>query len=728
MIEARIAVALANAAWQSVLVAFVAGAALRLFGRTSATVRCTVWCGALAVVAALPLLDLATAHVVASGSAAPAASAFRLSIAAQPLPAIHPAHVAPSAVHVAIADASPSARSTFLDDVRRAGALLFVRAGGILCALWLAGVALCALRLMYGLRVLAATRRTLEPLAGDWLGRLHCKRALRVAAGDRITVPCLVGLRNPTIAIPRPLVSALRSDDLRRIVLHEAAHAQRYDDWLNLFVQIVRATLFFNPVVHYIATRIAVEREIACDDRVVESMGDRVVYAECLSAIARDVTMRGVAVPAFFGRRAQIVVRIEQLLDRAHDGSSAIGRRPFVAVAALLALALATAPFGIPVIAAASAAQPVPPPPPPPRAAPAAPAAAPAPAALAVPPAPQAPRAPVPAAVAHPAAPAHPARPPHPARAPIAPRAPRVHAHADEYLHQHLYVDEHVHEQLVVAEREITLGQPAPPARPHAAPHPAPAYVAVAPAAPRVADASAVAAEAPVPPATAVRAPRAPVAVAEDDRSRDGDSPGSDFIGGMVAAGYANLTVDQLIKLRDHGVDGHFAAAMNAAARRHLSPDELCVLRDHGVDEEFSSKLAALGLTVPYDKLIALHDHGVDPGFIAAMQRAGYSLDSVDGLIQLRDHGVSADFATAMNAAEGRRVSLDDLVRLRDHGVDTEYVAALRRTGLAGVSVEQLIRLRDHGVDAAFVDHIRSYFSSRQMNVDEVIRMKDAGL
>jgi bla regulator protein blaR1 len=691
MIEARIAVALANAAWQSVLVAFVAAAALRLFGRTSATVRCAVWCGALAVVAALPILDIATARVVAGESAAPAV-AFRISTAARPQP------VAPSAAHATIAFVSRAARhsgrferSAFFENVRQAGAMLFVRAGGIVFALWLAGVALCALRLLYGLRVLSATRRTLEPLDGDWLERLRCNRALRVAAGDRLSVPCLVGLRHPTIAIPRPLVSALRADDLRRIVLHEAAHAQRYDDWLNLFVQIARAALFFNPVVHYIATRIAVEREIACDDRVVEIMGDRVVYAECLSAIARDVRMRGVAVPAFFGRRAQIVVRIEQLLDRAHDGSSSIGRRPFVAVAALLALALATAPFGIPVIAAASTAQAIPPPPP----APVAPAPVPAPAAPVVEPA-----APAAAAPAHPAHPAPAALPPHPARpahAPIAPAAPRVHAHMHESLRVHIHSDEHT----------LAMRMPAPLSRPHAAPRPDP--VPAVPAAP-----------------AAVAAPAAPALVA--DNERDGDGPSSDFIGGLVAAGYSNLSVDQLIKLRDHGVDGRFAAAMNAVARRRLSPDELCALRDHGVDREYTSKLAALGLTVPYEKLIALRDHGVDPEFVGAMQHAGYTLDSLDGLIELRDHGVSPEFAMAMNAAEGHRVGLEDLVRLRDHGVDTEYVSGLRRYGLASVPVDQLIRLRDHGVDGAFVDHIRSYFSGRQPSVDEVIKMKDAGL
>src|ERR1700722_333765 len=77
-IETRIAVALVNATWQGALVSAAAAAALRFAGRTSASVRCAVWCAVLAVVAVLPAVDLLAARVVSvPQAAAPARYAVR---------------------------------------------------------------------------------------------------------------------------------------------------------------------------------------------------------------------------------------------------------------------------------------------------------------------------------------------------------------------------------------------------------------------------------------------------------------------------------------------------------------------------------------------------------------------------------------------------------------------------------------------------------------------------
>jgi hypothetical protein len=175
-----------------------------------------------------------------------------------------------------------------------------------------------------------------------------------------------------------------------------------------------------------------------------------------------------------------------------------------------------------------------------------------------------------------------------------------------------------------------------------------------------------------------------------------GDRPsGDDFLDTLAADGYRGLSVDDLVKLRDHGVDGPFIVAMNAFAHRRLSPDELITLRDHGIDARYVTELAADGVSAPVDKLMAMRDHGVDPHFVDALRRAGYPVSSPDTLVRLADHGVSADYIAAMTAAVGR------------------------------LSPDDLVRLADHGVDAAFVARVRSYFANRTPTIDEIIKMRD---
>ena len=58
---------------------------------------------------------------------------------------------------------------------------------------------------------------------------------------------------------------------------------------------------------------------------------------------------------------------------------------------------------------------------------------------------------------------------------------------------------------------------------------------------------------------------------------------------------FANLTLDQLIELRIHGVDPEFIRDMRAAGGNDLSVDKLVELRIHGVDPDFIRKMRQVG-------------------------------------------------------------------------------------------------------------------------------------
>jgi uncharacterized protein YjbI with pentapeptide repeats len=80
----------------------------------------------------------------------------------------------------------------------------------------------------------------------------------------------------------------------------------------------IERIFWFNPVVWLVGRRIALEREIASDDAVVEKTGAAHEYATSLWRLAREMRMpeHAVVAPGALLTRKQISVRIELLLDK----------------------------------------------------------------------------------------------------------------------------------------------------------------------------------------------------------------------------------------------------------------------------------------------------------------------------------------------------------------------------------------------------------------------------
>ncbi|MDQ2999119.1 MAG: hypothetical protein M3R61_18975 [Chloroflexota bacterium] len=116
---------------------------------------------------------------------------------------------------------------------------------------------------------------------------------------------------------------------------------------------------------------------------------------------------------------------------------------------------------------------------------------------------------------------------------------------------------------------------------------------------------------------------------------------------------FANLTLDQLIELRTHGVRPDFIREMREAGLGDLS----------------------------FEQLLEAGIHGVRPEFIKEMRAADLSDLTFDQLLQLGIHGVSADFVREMRAAGGSDLSIDKLVELRIHGVDPDFIRKMRQVG-----------------------------------------------
>ena len=195
----------------------------------------------------------------------------------------------------------------------------------------------------------------------------------------------------------------------------------------------------------------------------------------------------------------------------------------------------------------------------------------------------------------------------------------------------------------------------------------------------------------------------------------------------LRAQKYATPTVADLVKAGQHGVHLEYVRGMGALGYATGSLAPLITLRDHGVTPDYAKALASFGYaTLPIEQLQRARDHGVTPDYIKGMRDAGHGTLTLDQLITTRDHGVTPDFGRALADAGYAGLSLDQLVRTRDHGVTPDYIRDMKAFGVSG-PLDQLVRMRDHGVTPAYVKALQA-LGYTGLSVDELVRLRDHGM
>ena len=157
----------------------------------------------------------------------------------------------------------------------------------------------------------------LDPVLRKTLEEFSSPRSAKLCVSDRLRVPTAIGFTKPLVVIPSWTMRELSAAELNPILMHELAHLRRRDDWTNLLQKILGALLFFHPAVWWIEKKLALEREMACDDMVLASTTTPRAYAECLVALAeKSFLRRGLALAqAAVDRLRNVSLRVSQILD-----------------------------------------------------------------------------------------------------------------------------------------------------------------------------------------------------------------------------------------------------------------------------------------------------------------------------------------------------------------------------------------------------------------------------
>ena len=201
---------------------------------------------------------------------------------------------------------------------------------------WLLMAAAGLVRIALGFWRLRQLRRScvpieaaaLDPRLRKTLEEFDSPRPVTVCVSDHLRVPTAVGFMKPLVVLPSWTMEELSAPELNTILLHELAHLRRWDDWTNLIQRVLGALLFFHPAVWWIEKKLALEREMACDDLVLAKTASPRAYAECLVSLAeKSLLRRGLALAqAAVGRVRHISLRVAQILDERRPHATRVWR------------------------------------------------------------------------------------------------------------------------------------------------------------------------------------------------------------------------------------------------------------------------------------------------------------------------------------------------------------------------------------------------------------------
>jgi beta-lactamase regulating signal transducer with metallopeptidase domain len=200
--------------------------------------------------------------------------------------------------------------------------------------------------------------------------------------------------------------------------------------------------------------------------------------------------------------------------------------------------------------------------------------------------------------------------------------------------------------------------------------------------------------------------------------------PSESYIDGMKAAGYGDLTVDELVAMKIQGVTPEYVREMRELGLK-LDADELIGLKMQGVTPQYVKEMRAAYPGIDVDTIIGFKVQGVTPEYAAEFAKLGIKADA-DELIGMKVQGVTAEYVRDMRAT-GMNFDTDELIGMKVQGVTPAYVAALKTAGITKLDADDIVGAKVMGITPEFIEKAKSH-GFKDLDLDKLIELKNAGV
>lgn len=149
--------------------------------------------------------------------------------------------------------------------------------------------------------------------------RLHTKKVRVLLCTNERPIAFTYGLLRPTLLLSTWMVTQLDPRELEAVLTHELEHVARRDYVVVWFATVLRDAFFYLPTSREAYRQLQQEKELACDDMVVEVTHRPLALASALTkvwlhAVEEPQLVRFGNVQALTGTNTLIANRIERLL------------------------------------------------------------------------------------------------------------------------------------------------------------------------------------------------------------------------------------------------------------------------------------------------------------------------------------------------------------------------------------------------------------------------------
>jgi len=200
------------------------------------------------------------------------------------------------------------------------------RLPAVLFGLWFCGVAIALLVWFRSWWHIRAVRRAATPL--------DLSLPIPVMSSSARLEPGVFGVFRPVLLLPEGIATRLTPDQLQTVLAHELCHVRRRDNLTAVPHMLVETLFWFHPLVWWIGSRLADERERACDEAVLQIAGEPEVYAEGILQVCRLYLESPIACMSGISG-ADLRARVQRIMSGGRIHNISFGRKVLLVSAAL---------------------------------------------------------------------------------------------------------------------------------------------------------------------------------------------------------------------------------------------------------------------------------------------------------------------------------------------------------------------------------------------------------
>lgn len=172
------------------------------------------------------------------------------------------------------------------------------------------------------------------------------------------------------------------------------------------------------------------------------------------------------------------------------------------------------------------------------------------------------------------------------------------------------------------------------------------------------------------------------------------------YLAGLVDAGYTEISVDEIIELKNNGISPAFIKGILQAGLGTPTPRQLIALKNNGVNSEYARAAAAAHIAdMNFERLGHLKHNDVNLEAVGQIHAQGFGPFTTEQVIDLQHNGaLHPGLFAALKESGYAKVDTRQIVEAQRSGLSPDALRSLREQRFTNLTLEQVIKLKRAGV------------------------------